>query len=261
MIEGQEDRIQLHGEGEWAFGVLPDFERDLAGQPVGTGRLFFACDQRLLITGRLHTLRAIDDVRRAAERGQAIDQPALAIAAQVESFVELMEQRLDAMTEQLDTMEDLVLGERTDLGGHQLGPVRRELARHRRELQALRAALTRGRSGREALRAHPVSEQLNAILAQVEDVDHEFVGLQERARLLHEEIDTLLNDATNKSMRTLTVISTLLIPPTLVVGAFGMNLPGMPFEHSRSGFMAASVICIALVIGTLYMLRRMGMLS
>ena len=51
-------------------------------------------------------------------------------------------------------------------------------------------------------------------------------ALQERGRLLHEEIDTQINSATNRSMRALTVISTLLIPPTLVTGGL---------RHERAG--------------------------
>lgn len=81
-------------------------------------------------------------------------------------------------------------------------------------------------------RATRPAERLGAdiagVLAFIEDIDHEAAALQERGRLLHEEIDTLINAATNRSMRTLTVISTLLIPPTLIVGAFGMNVPGIP---------------------------------
>jgi zinc transporter len=51
-------------------------------------------------------------------------------------------------------------------------------------------------------------------------------------------------------------MSTLLIPPTLIVGAFGMNLPGMPFEAGRFGFAKASVLCIAVVAGAYVLLRR-----
>jgi len=80
------------------------------------------------------------------------------------------------------------------------------------------------------------------------DVEH---AREERARLLHEEIDTLLTGATNRSMRMLTVISTLLIPPTLVVGAFGMNLGGIPFSRSPSGFALVSFICVVIVGGAL----------
>jgi zinc transporter len=105
-----------------------------------------------------------------------------------------------------------------------------------------------------------LAEWLPDLVAAAEDLDREAVGLQERARLLHEEVDTLITSATNRAMRTLTVISTLLIPPTLITGAFGMNVGGIPWANSPAGFGAAALVCIAVVAGLLWMLRRMDML-
>jgi zinc transporter len=39
------------------------------------------------------------------------------------------------------------------------------------------------------------------------------------------------------------VISTLLLPPTFVVGAFGMNLNGIPWAGGHQGFWTAVGFC------------------
>jgi zinc transporter len=57
-------------------------------------------------------------------------------------------------------------------------------------------------------------------------------------------------------MRALTVFSTLLIPPTLIVGALGMNLEGVPFAHDPVGFAKAAAMCLAIVAGAYVLLRR-----
>jgi len=259
LLATRDDKIQIRGDGAWTFGVLPDLERDLSGKPIGPGRLFFAFDDQRLITARLHALRVIDDVRRQANQGLRLVAPADAVVALVEHYTELLEQRIETLTSRLDAVEDLVLSEPDDLDGRRLGPFRRELARHRREFQSLRSALVRGRA-REPRLAPLLADQLAPLIGPVEDLDHDAAGLQERARLLHEEIDTLINSATNRSMRALTVISTLLIPPTLVVGAFGMNVEGIPFGHSHAGFVLASVVCLITVGGALMLLRRLRML-
>ena len=54
---------------------------------------------------------------------------------------------------------------------------------------------------------------------------------------------------------TLTVFSTLLIPPTLIVGALGMNLGDIPFSHGPGGFKAA-LLCFVTVAAALALLRR-----
>ena len=138
--------------------------------------------------------------------------------------------------------------------------MRRSLSRYRREVQALRGALTRVHVGRGSRRTALLAEWLPDLVAAVEDLDRDAASLQDRARLLHEEVDTLITNATNRSMRTLTVISTLLIPPTLITGAFGMNLDGIPFAGSAAGFFTVAIICAVVVTGLLWMLRRMGML-
>jgi zinc transporter len=260
LIETGDDRLLIESDGEWTYGVLPDLERDLAGKPLGPGRLFFVLNDHRLVTARLHALRVIDDVRREAEQGLHIESPAAAIVALVEHYIEIQGTRVEAMVDQLDALEDLVLSEPSDLDNLRLGPIRRELAGHRREFQALRRAIFRGRSHRHGASANPLSDQLGQLVTEVEDLDHEAAGLQDRARLLYEEIDTLINSATNRSMRALTVISTLLIPPTLIVGAFGMNLGGIPYEHSKVGFALACGMCMATVAAAVVVLRRLKLL-
>lgn len=261
LFAQRETRVNIEQADGWVFGVLPDLERDLAGRPQGEGRLVFAFDETRLITGRLHALRAVDDMRRDVDHGMAFDSPAAALARIVEHYIDRLEHEFEAAAGELARVEDFVLTEPTELSDTGLAPLRRSLSRYRREVQALRGALMRAYAGRGARRVAMLAEWLPELTAAVDDLDREAGGLQDRARLLHEEIDTLINSATNRAMRTLTVISTLLIPPTLITGAWGMNVGGVPFAHSESGFVAVAILCIVIVGGLLLMLRRMGMWS
>jgi zinc transporter len=254
-----ETRVQIAEHAGWVFGILPDLERDLSGRPQDAGRLVFAFDAARLVTARLHPLRAVDDLRRAVERGERFDTPAAAIIACVAFYVDQIELLLETTGQQLAAVEDYVLNEPSNPRDTELGPLRRDIARRRRELQGLRSALARAHAGRQGRRVAVLSDDLADLIASVEDVDRDAGVLQERGRLLHEEIDTQINNATNRSMRALTIISTLLIPPTLVTGAFGMNVPGIPFEHSPSGFAVAAALCAVVVGGAMIILRRMGM--
>jgi len=256
----RETRVQIDQGDGWVFGVLPDLERDLGGRTQGEGRLVFALDGSRLITGRLHALRAIDDLRRDVDRGFALERPAEALARLIEHYVDRVEAIFEEQGAKLAEVEDYVLTEPQDLADTGLATVRRGLSRYRREVQALRGALTRVYAGRGSRRTALLAEWLPDLVAAVEDLDRDAASLQDRARLLHEEVDTLITNATNRSMRTLTVISTLLIPPTLITGAFGMNLDGIPFAGSSAGFITVGVICAIVVTGLLWMLRRMGML-
>lgn len=257
----RESRVHLDQAKGWVFGVLPELERDLDGRPQGEGRLVFAMDETRLITGRLHALRAVDDLRAEVDRGQVFPTPAAALSQLIEHYVDRVEEIFEALGVDLARVEDYVLTEPQDLADTGLPTVRRDLSRYRREVQALRGALMRAYAGRGARRVAMLAEWLPDLIAAVEDLDREAGGQQERARLLHEEVDTLITNATNRAMRTLTVMSTLLIPPTLITGAFGMNLGGIPFAHSPAGFVSVGLICAVVVGVLLWMLRRMGMLG
>ena len=260
MLNGDESRLQIHHEHGWTFGVVPDLERDLDGKVMGAGRLRFAFDEKRLITARHHPLKVVEDIRRMAHQGEALAGPVAAFVRLIEHYAEIMEDRLEALADQVDDIEDRVLGG-ANLNAVNLGPLRRELAGARREFTGLRAAFHRAASGREARRGGlPPSEPFAPLTPLIEDLDREAANLQDRGRLLHEELDTLISGATNQTMRALTVISTLLIPPTLIVGAFGMNVPGIPFEHSPLGFGIASAICLVVVLAAYQLLRRLDLL-
>ena len=260
LILSDESRPQFQAIGDWIQGVLPDMERDLGGRPIGSGRLKFAASERLLVTARLHSLRVVDDVRRECERGSALQSPIATVARFVERYVDLSELRAHQISLDLDSIEDRALVDDTELEGVRLGPVRREISRNHREYVARRSALHRAMGPREPRALAALDQHLPRLAQEVEDLCRESESLQDRSRLLHEEIDTRITGATNRSMRALTIISTLLIPPTLIVGAFGMNVGGIPWGSSRAGFVTASILCLAVVGGAWWMLRRMRIL-
>ena len=169
--------------------------------------------------------------------------PAEALARLQEVFIGLVEQRLAVLGGELGKIEDEVLADRDHIGREVLGPLRRELSRYAREFSALRGAIYRATTVRGAALTSPLAEHLPALQQQAEDFERDAGALQERARLLYEEIGSRVADSTNRSLSALTVISTLLLPPTFVAGAFGMNVGGIPWAQSPQGFWAAMGLC------------------
>jgi len=237
----------LFSEG-WTYGVLPDFERDLEGHSSDAARLRFAFDDKRLITVRKHALRAVDDLHRQLTSGQIkLASPLDAFVALNRRYCEVAEEQIDQIAERLDSIEDRVLGG-WEAQHFDLGPLRRDLSRRHREIAALRTAYVRASSRHPALQGHPLAAHLPALLQLTEDVDRDIIAQQDRARLIHEEIDTKLTGATNRTLRALTLMSALLMPPTLVVGAFGMNLHGILFADAPQGFAYALALCFATVL-------------
>jgi zinc transporter len=76
--------------------------------------------------------------------------------------------------------------------------------------------------------------------------------------LLQEEVAAKLAEQTNRHLFVLSVVTALLLPPTLVVGVFGMNMDNLPLITSPHGFGIAMGLGIASSVFVYVLLRRFG---
>lgn len=65
---------------------------------------------------------------------------------------------------------------------------------------------------------------------------NDLTALGERIKLLQEEIAANLNEQTNRTLFTLTVVTVLALPINIIAGFFGMNVGGIPFSGDPEGF-------------------------
>lgn len=91
---------------------------------------------------------------------------------------------------------------------------------------------------------------MKSSLVPHESIAHHYEDLEEHSRRIWEILDlqkemvevlndtneSLLNDKMNGIMKTLTIISVLVLPLNLMAGIFGMNAKYMPFVDGRYGF-------------------------
>ncbi len=107
-------------------------------------------------------------------------------------------------------------------------------------------------------------DELDADL--IEDVNIEMSQARETANIyshiLESTMDTyqsIINNNMNTVMRTLTSVTIILMLPTLITSAFGMNLLN-GLEKSTFGFIIAVLISIIVAVGSWYVLRRKHLL-
>ena len=61
-------------------------------------------------------------------------------------------------------------------------------------------------------------------------------ALQERIKLLQEEIAAQVNEENNRSLFVLTVVTVMALPINLIAGLLGMNVGGIPLAQHPHGF-------------------------
>jgi magnesium transporter len=65
-----------------------------------------------------------------------------------------------------------------------------------------------------------------------------------------------MSNKTNEVMKVLTVVATIFIPLTFIVGLYGMNFKNMPEYDSPWGYPVVLIIMLAIAIGMLVYFRR-----
>ncbi|MDP9588361.1 cobalt transporter [Shinella sp. AETb1-6] len=257
VLDGHDESLVLGHEAGTTHGVVVDLEQDMGRVTTVVGRLHFALTDRLLVTARRHPLAAVDKVRRSFSEGFAPATAYELFEGIVAAFCKNTNLRLKEASGLLDTIEDRIVTER-------LSDERRSL----KEVRRLAVSLHRPVAGMVALfdeedrEGWTLSETAHAVLRRLslrlERLDREIVTLNDRARLLQEEMAAELADESNRSLRAMAIMSALLLPGTLVVGVFGMNTAGLPFSHGDSGFGWAMALGIAATGLFYWLLRRAG---
>jgi Mg2+ and Co2+ transporter CorA len=101
------------------------------------------------------------------------------------------------------------------------------------------------------------------LLVRINDVMEHVTRVLNHARRLQASIETAVQihfaamaHKTSEIMRTLTVITALFMPLTLITGIFGMNFVEMPLLHDKEGFWISIGIMAVIVVVLLMLFRR-----
>lgn len=242
-------------------GVIADLARGAEAPerlPDAAGRLHFVLGPNFLVSGRRHPIVGPDAVREAVAEGRALAGPVALLETLIGRVAAAIGARGTALSERLDGIEDHILDERIRDETRQLGPVRRDAVRLHRQLNGLRAVFHRLEEEGEDL-PEETREAAARIAQRLDALDRDMVVLAERSRLLQEELSALLARQSNRQLQTLSVLTALFLPPTLVTGLFGMNTKGLPLAEWDDGSSVAIGIAVMSAVAAFLLIRRLGL--
>jgi len=235
-------RIEPTEGGLW--GMLPDFEARPEPDEKHMSSLRFVLVGRLLVTGRRHPLHVTGTLIRGIDGHHDLHEPISVLVAQLRGFASIAHAQALRTGRTLDAIEDGLLGGRP-VDRARLQSERRRIIRLARRVLPLRQALDEN------------AELLADALRSVERVASELEGLNDRARLLHEDLMGRIAEDTNQRLYVISMITALLVPPTLVTGFFGMNTGGLPFTEGAHGtWFALALAALACGTAAWLLLRR-----
>jgi zinc transporter len=158
----------------------------------------------------------------------------------------------------VDEIEDLVLKDRFLRDSEELGAVRRLLTRVRRHVDAQRHAMSQLVHRPPAWFCEKDTQDLRRAIEHLNAVFLDLEAIQDRARLLQDEIAARIANATNRNLYVVSLLTAVFLPITLISGIFGMNVGGLPWETQSTGFIwviGVMLLTIMISLGLLHWRR------
>jgi zinc transporter len=222
--------------------VVNDVAYEFAFDPSEIATLWMSVSPRIAVSARKHPLRSIDRLREAVNGGARFDSTVDLLNHLMRDQGDVLVRIVREATLKVDAIEDTLLRRQARHQRAELGKLRRVLVRLQRLLAPEPGALFR------LLREPPpwISaadlDELRQATEEFSLVLRDLAALQERIKLLQEEIAAQLSEQTNRSLFTLTMVTVLALPINITTGFFGMNVGGIPFADFGHGFLTVVLI-------------------
>ena len=214
-------------------------------------------EERRVISLRHARLMAVNDVREALERGDGAKNPGDLLVTAAGGLVERMGPVIADIDDEIDTLEEQVLTSHSTELRSALAEVRQQAIALRRYLAPQRDVVSR----LPLERVEWLDDMQRALLREVAERTTRYVedldSGRERAQVVQDELNNRLADRMNRTMYLLTVVSAVLLPPSLLTGLLGINVGGMPGVESPWAFAIVAVAIVAVAVVEVVLLRRL----
>lgn len=225
--------------------VLNDVLFDFSFDAADISTLWLSASPHIVVTARTRPLRSVDHLRDAVRHGENLRSSAALLVHLLRDEADVLMRIVRDIAARVDTVEDRLLAGRLERNSGNLGALRRLLVRLQRLLAPEPAALFRLLNRPPSWMADQDVQDLRQSSEEFSTVLLEMASLQERIKLLQEEIATEISEQNNRSLFVLTVVSVLALPINIIAGLFGMNVGGIPLANDGAGFW----IVVGIVVG------------
>jgi zinc transporter len=260
LLLSTDDAQQLVTSENCVRGIFFDLVRDIDRVHDDFGYFRFVMTERFLVSGRRRALNAAEAVRQDVEHRTRFTSGAELLAAIIERIADGIDHVVEELATEIDAIEDAVLKDRSADERQRLGSVRLTTVRIHRRLNGLRALFRRLAGDHADGPMSAIRTFVGRLLQRLDEIDHQVIELRDRAHLLQEEITLKLAEETNRHLHVLSILTAVLLPPTLITGLFGMNVEGLPFAGRAHGFIGAVVLSVAVSLLAVWVLYLTGVL-
>jgi len=260
-VDGREPRPLIEDHGAYVFGVLVPivtFEDTPTHQEI----CFVATPDRLITVRKGTTSGASFDVAALHAADEAGNPVGMLVHRLVDDVVDTYLDLLDAVFAEIDGLEDEIDQLRPSVVRLRLSELRHRLLHRRRTVSATRAAIRRIIDGRIDVGDHDLfPHSVERMFADTYDtlvrVTEELDVARDLLVGVRDHLQSQIAEGQNEVGKKLTVIASLVLVPSFIVGFYGQNFEGL-FDRSfwTLGTSLGLIVVSTLVQVALFRWRR-----
>ncbi len=216
--------------------VVNDVLRDFSFEPSDISSLYLSVERQLVISARRSPLQSVERLRQAVRRGEPIASTVVLLTHLLRDQADVLTRIVRDATTKVDQTEDSLLAGQLKNKRYDLGALRRVLVRLQRLLAPEPSAMFRLLQRPPGWVSPQDRQELREASEEFAVTLNDIASLQERIKLLQEEIAALVNEANNRSLYVLTIVTVLALPINIIAGLLGMNVGGIPLAQDGGGF-------------------------
>jgi magnesium transporter len=164
---------------------------------------------------------------------------------------------IDELEEAAEALEGKLLNGTQKIGKQDIHLLRLQAAALRKFIAPLRDSISRLlRTEHASMLKHDDEIYFRDLLDHVVHAADLSESLRESANGLYDLYISEIGFHTNRVMSLLTIISTIFIPLTFLVGVYGMNFDNMPELHYKYGYFVLWLIMLLIFLAQLYFFKR-----
>jgi len=257
-----ETRPRCDGFNDGVLVILRGVNLNPGADPADMVSIRLWIEQHRVISTRLRPLMAIQALCEQLESGKGPISTGHLVVRLSARLTERMGPTIEQLSDQVADLEEHLIG--TD-GGEQtnLRDVRRQLIDLRRVAISLRRYVAPQRDALNRLtllEEHWLDEQvrggLRETLDRVTRITEELDEVRERSAVVQDELINRISQRMERTIYTLTVVATIMLPLGFLTGLLGINVAGIPGAETPWAFWAVCGALTAIVVTEVWLLKR-----
>ena len=220
--------------------------------------LYLFLGKRWIVTINFYRMQLLDNLRKKIRSILSSPQKQQTVSAQavceglyylaMEEIVSTYYPTVDSIDAQLEKIEESILEKPLKSHLSQILVMRRETSFLENTLEMIARVLNQIASDQQTKLSSDCKKQIRSLYDRLTYLRGNLENQHNRIIILREAYNSSLSATLNETIRTLTVIATIVLPLTLIAGIYGMNFDFMPELEWSYGYYYALSLMAALAI-------------